>query len=38
VLLRRLASVQLVANKAARVGGVAAAFGVDAGTTNADSK
>jgi transposase len=32
VPLRRLAAVQLVANKAARVGDVAAAFGVDAGT------
>jgi hypothetical protein len=32
VPLRRLAAVQLVANKAARVGDVAAAFGVDAAT------
>jgi hypothetical protein len=32
VPLRRLAAVQLVANKAARVGDVAAAFGVDNGT------
>jgi transposase len=32
VPLRRLAAVQLVTNKAARVGDVAAAFGVDAGT------
>ena len=32
VPLRRLAAVQLVVNKAARVGDVAAAFGVDAGT------
>jgi transposase-like protein len=32
VPLRRLAAVQLVANKAARVSDVAAAFGVDAGT------
>jgi len=32
VPLRRLAAVQLVANKAARVADVAAAFGVDAGT------
>jgi hypothetical protein len=32
VPLRRLAAVQLVANKAARVGDVAAVFGVDAGT------
>src|SRR5680860_1549266 len=32
VALRRLAAVQLVAIKAARVGDVAAAFGVDAGT------
>jgi transposase-like protein len=32
VPLRRLAAVQLVANRAARVGDVAAAFGVDAGT------
>jgi len=32
VPLRRLAAVQLVANKAARVGDVAAGFGVDAGT------
>src|SRR5450759_3154289 len=32
VPLRRLAAVQLVANKAAQVGDVAAAFGVDPGT------
>jgi transposase len=32
VPLRRLAAVQLVANRAARVGDVAAAFGVDSGT------
>ena len=32
VPLRRLAAVQLVVNKAARVGDVAAAFGVDAAT------
>ena len=32
VPLRRLAAVQLVVNKAARVGDVAAAFGVDTGT------
>ena len=32
VPLRRLAAVQLVVNKAARVGDVAAAFGVDNGT------
>jgi transposase len=32
VPLRRLAAVQLVANKAARVADVAAAFGVDTGT------
>src|SRR5450756_3248803 len=32
VPLRRLAAVQLVANKAARVGDVATAFGVDTGT------
>src|ERR1035437_6977039 len=32
VALRRLAAVQLVAIRAARVGDVAAAFGVDAGT------
>ena len=32
VPLRRLVAVQLVVNKAARVGDIAAAFGVDAGT------